>query len=280
MDDRQIKVEPYRFGYQGQYAEKDSLANRNAFQLRMYEPRFGRWLSTDPNDQFSSAFEGMGNDPVTGIDVDGGYIYFMRNGANIKDWLKAFNMLYSADLGRKLIRKYINDPHNHIFFETSGRRMESVYYPGLTAGGTTRKGHATSNATMSDDRPMHPFDRFASSELNSFDFTMASKSFVESMGHEGIAHFAISEALRKTGYTSGDLEHEIFGSNHLLINSTGGTGWARQLADQLRNQNINTLQSQFNFLCVGTGVFLRLAFSTSFSPKINVPDIFAPKSSY
>jgi len=72
MDDRQIKVEPYRFGYQGQYAEKDSLANWNAFQLRMYEPRFGRWLSPDPKGQFSSPYVGMGNSPVGGVDPDGG----------------------------------------------------------------------------------------------------------------------------------------------------------------------------------------------------------------
>ena len=72
MDDRQIKVEPYRFGYQGQYAEKDSLANWNAFQLRMYEPRFGRWLTVDPYGQFDSPYIAMGNNPVSGTDPDGG----------------------------------------------------------------------------------------------------------------------------------------------------------------------------------------------------------------
>ncbi|HEX8059615.1 MAG TPA: hypothetical protein VF473_01705 [Cyclobacteriaceae bacterium] len=42
MEEREITDEPYRFGYQGQYSEKDSLTNWNEFQLRMYDARFGR----------------------------------------------------------------------------------------------------------------------------------------------------------------------------------------------------------------------------------------------
>jgi len=72
IDDRQIKSERYRYGYQGQYAEYDSLTKLNSFELRMYDPRFGRWLSTDPYGQFASGYVGMGNNPVNGVDPDGG----------------------------------------------------------------------------------------------------------------------------------------------------------------------------------------------------------------
>jgi RHS repeat-associated protein len=72
MDTRQISYENYRFGYQGQFAEKDSLTNWNAFQLRMYDARFGRWISPDPYGQFASPYVGMGNQPVSGVDSDGG----------------------------------------------------------------------------------------------------------------------------------------------------------------------------------------------------------------
>src|SRR5271154_144940 len=72
MDDRQITTEPYRYGYQGQYAEKDSVTNWNAFELRMYDARFGRWLSPDPYGQFSSPYLAMGNNPVSGTDPNGG----------------------------------------------------------------------------------------------------------------------------------------------------------------------------------------------------------------
>ncbi len=71
MDDRQIKVEPYRFGYQGQYAEKDSLTNWNSFQARNYDPRFGRWLIGDPVGQYASPYVSVGNNPIMGVDPDG-----------------------------------------------------------------------------------------------------------------------------------------------------------------------------------------------------------------
>lgn len=72
MDGREITDEDYRFGYQGQYAEKDSVSGWNNFQLRMYDPRFGRWISPDPYGQFASPYVGMGNIPQMGTDPDGG----------------------------------------------------------------------------------------------------------------------------------------------------------------------------------------------------------------
>ena len=63
----------YRYDYQGAYAEKDPVPGYNDFELRMYDARIGRWLSTDPKGQFSSRYLGMGNQPITGIDKDGGY---------------------------------------------------------------------------------------------------------------------------------------------------------------------------------------------------------------
>jgi RHS repeat-associated protein len=72
MEGREITQEDYRWGYQGQYAEKDTTTGWNQFQLRMYDARFGRWLSVDPYNQFWSPFIGMGNIPNQGTDPDGG----------------------------------------------------------------------------------------------------------------------------------------------------------------------------------------------------------------
>lgn len=64
----------YKFGYQGQFAENETQRNYlNEFQLRQYDSRIGRWLTTDPYDQFSSPYLGMGNNPVNGIDANGGF---------------------------------------------------------------------------------------------------------------------------------------------------------------------------------------------------------------
>lgn len=68
----------YRYAYQGQ--ELDPETGMEAFQLRMWDGRLGRWLSPDPYGQYASPYLGMGNDPVNGIDPDGGW----------ETWLGAF----------------------------------------------------------------------------------------------------------------------------------------------------------------------------------------------
>ena len=64
-------VGDYRYKFQGQ--EKDSETGKEAFELRLWDGRIGRWLTTDPYGQYSSPYVGMGNDPINGIDPDGGY---------------------------------------------------------------------------------------------------------------------------------------------------------------------------------------------------------------
>lgn len=63
----------YRYGYQGQYAETDKESAWVNFALRMYDPVVGRWMTTDPYGQYHSPYVGMGNDPVNGVDSDGGW---------------------------------------------------------------------------------------------------------------------------------------------------------------------------------------------------------------
>lgn len=69
----------YRYGYQGQYSEKDAETGLNSFELRMYDGRIARWLQFDPKAQFYSPYIGMGNDPVGSVDPDGG---------STDDWVK------------------------------------------------------------------------------------------------------------------------------------------------------------------------------------------------
>jgi len=73
MDGMEIKDEPYRYGYQGRFSEKDLTNGWNEFELRMYDARYGRWLSPDPLRQFASPYVAMGNNPTTNVDVNGGW---------------------------------------------------------------------------------------------------------------------------------------------------------------------------------------------------------------
>ena len=63
----------YRHGYQGQFAEKDEETGWDNFELRMYDSRIGRWMAPDPYGQFDSPYVGMGNNPVSSVDPDGGF---------------------------------------------------------------------------------------------------------------------------------------------------------------------------------------------------------------
>ncbi len=65
------KGSSYRFGYQGQFAEKDDETGLNQFEAREYDPRIMRWMVTDPAGQYWSPYKGMGNNPISGVDPDG-----------------------------------------------------------------------------------------------------------------------------------------------------------------------------------------------------------------
>jgi RHS repeat-associated protein len=73
QDGREITDEPYRYGYQGQFSEKDTTTKWNDFKLRNYDARTGRWLSPDPYGQFHSPYLSMGNNPVLSVDPTGGW---------------------------------------------------------------------------------------------------------------------------------------------------------------------------------------------------------------
>ena len=60
----------YRYAYQGQ--EKDPETGKEAFELRLWDSRIGRWLNPDPYGVHHSPYLGMANNPTGIIDRDGG----------------------------------------------------------------------------------------------------------------------------------------------------------------------------------------------------------------
>ncbi len=65
-------IASYRYGYQGQFAEKDDETGWNHFELREYDPVIGRWLIPDPYREFWSPYVAFGNNPVNIVDPRGG----------------------------------------------------------------------------------------------------------------------------------------------------------------------------------------------------------------
>jgi RHS repeat-associated protein len=79
----------YRHGYQGEYTEKDVETGFDNFELRMWDARMARWMAPDPYRQYHSPYLGMGNDPINGLDPDGGFtrvgawFYKLRHGGEV-----------------------------------------------------------------------------------------------------------------------------------------------------------------------------------------------------
>jgi RHS repeat-associated protein len=62
-----------KYGYQGLFSEENGFTGWNEFKLRNYDPQVGRWTSADPITQYASPYIGMGNNPIVGIDPNGGF---------------------------------------------------------------------------------------------------------------------------------------------------------------------------------------------------------------
>src|SRR5690606_13900008 len=76
MPNRNLQdAEGYRYGYQGEFAETDEETGKPAFELRLYDPRINRWLTTDPAGQYASPYMAMGNNWMNGVDPDGGFFF-------------------------------------------------------------------------------------------------------------------------------------------------------------------------------------------------------------
>lgn len=81
--------EAYRYGFQGQEKEDEFKGSGNSYttELRQYDARIGRWLSFDPEDQYPSPYTGFGNNPLNGIDEDGGFFEELKNWAVGRGWV-------------------------------------------------------------------------------------------------------------------------------------------------------------------------------------------------
>lgn len=96
MPNRNI-VSDYRYAFQGQ--EKDEETDMEAFKLRLWDGRIGRWLTTDPAAQFSSPYLGLGNNPINGTDPDGAFWEELGNYLDGKGWNSNAALKFQAEGG-------------------------------------------------------------------------------------------------------------------------------------------------------------------------------------
>lgn len=84
-------VSKNRFLYQGKEWQTELGLNLYDFHARQFDPALGRWLATDPQDQYASPYLGMGNIPSYGVDPDGEFLL-----TAIITGVKAFGYIKSA----------------------------------------------------------------------------------------------------------------------------------------------------------------------------------------
>jgi len=132
---REQKATPYeefRYGYQGQFAEKDEETGWNHFELREYDAVIGRTITTDPANQFKSSYVWVGNNPVNGTDPNGGFSpIYDSNG----------NFLGTDDQGFKGDILIFDDPSKFI----QGMKHTEALSLGKLIGDAGLTGEAASN---------------------------------------------------------------------------------------------------------------------------------------
>ncbi|TCK64997.1 RHS repeat-associated protein, partial [Winogradskyella wandonensis] len=95
----------YRYGYQGEYAEKEEVGSTNSFELRLWDSRIGRWMTIDPAGQYASPYLGMGNNPISRVDPDGGQDCGCKGGDGTDppwwDYVSAFKNFFTINPSNK-----------------------------------------------------------------------------------------------------------------------------------------------------------------------------------
>nr|WP_299067259.1 DUF6443 domain-containing protein [uncultured Allomuricauda sp.] len=67
----------YKYTFQGkEYQDEDGL-DWHDFGSRMYDSQLGRWMATDPQNQFGSPYLAMGNNPIVMLDPDGEWVHIL-----------------------------------------------------------------------------------------------------------------------------------------------------------------------------------------------------------
>ena len=149
-----------RHDYQSEFSEKDPETGWNAFQLRMYDARIGRWLSTDPANQFASPYR-TGNNPISGTDPTGGREDWYEDSQGNIVWDDNVTSQASLDaagidgtyLGRNVIvathnRDGVNEPINTAKFELY--LETNTFGPSATIYGNTVPANTNTSGTLAE----------------------------------------------------------------------------------------------------------------------------------
>lgn len=268
MPGRSFSSSDYRYGFNGKESDNEVKGSGNSYDFgaRIYDPRIGRFLSTDPLEKkyaFNSPYLFAGNSPIQAIDKDGKKIYIVTANGGLVDATKT---LLKTESGRALIAKYVNSKTDDIYIAVStnftSASREAAGSPGkaigLTmpnAGNYVRGGKITGlsaaynegskNALDEDDIAKSEVYEEASNAFKVFEGVDVSKSkgrnislivFDADYMKEGSDSYANAESifheifshieLSKQGITDTEAQHDVYGNEYYNSPSTSREGSA------------------------------------------------------
>jgi RHS repeat-associated protein len=113
MPGRSFNAGDYRAGMNGQYKDDEIFEGAYTAEYWQYDSRLGRRWNRDPKPTLGvSDYACFGNNPILFSDVNGDSISIARN-IRFKV-MTSLKVLYHTELGKNLIKYYINAPHDNI----------------------------------------------------------------------------------------------------------------------------------------------------------------------
>jgi len=223
----------YRYGFQGQ--EKDNeikgIGNSVNYKFRMYSPRVGRWLNTDP---LKSKYPGVSsynfaiNTPIQAMDPDGRLIIFvngfMLNHAFASDNRKLIVYHYGTEISEILPNSYIPYPTYEISKEGGKKPIylgkEFDYWDGIDKMFMGRwKDENIRYVNGSDHSYSEGADRFKAGQQSGYeliakiikgDIKLAKDETIKIVGHShGAAHAAGMASVLQEAYKNGIIKNKV-----------------------------------------------------------------------
>ncbi len=230
-----------RFNYQGNEKDLDLNANENwvNFQLRMFNPDLGRWMSPDPYGQFHSPYVGMGNNPVSGVDPDGGFAHYYTTSSGgayfghalQKRWLDQWHAAGVANFDN-----YITDGEWQVSNAGKGQNWAAdiSYLEIMEMPYLQRQQRLTDRRNAMEKRESEKYEAEQQRlDPNEYSFLLADVDIVANEAMNMIElwqlHLSVQHVLNKLSMFSQNITNDLSGISHqtmakefMIENSTSG----------------------------------------------------------
>jgi len=130
---RNASTPNYRYGFNGMEKDdelKSTSGSSYDFGARLYDPRLGKWLKTDPlaaEYPYSSPYVFAGNSPLVVKDPDGRWIYVINSDGTITKVNPAIDNVKDIDLQEAILNAFSTEMGNEEWCKYSESQSDHVF---------------------------------------------------------------------------------------------------------------------------------------------------------